>query len=78
MQQEYEAQRERQWRQQNEQAAQADHTLARITLGLGSGLLTTKEIRAAYRAKAMKLRPDKGGDSDTMSALAAARDALLA
>ena len=56
-----------------------DLHLAREMLGLGSGTLAAATVNAAYRAKALKLHPDAGGggDSDTMTALKRARDALL-
>ena len=48
-------------------------------LGLSRGPLTADKIIKAYRAKVKKLHPDQGGggDSDTLTALQEARNALL-
>jgi len=47
------------------------------TLGLESSNPTLEQIEDAHRRLAMKHHPDRGGDSETMGRINAARDALL-
>jgi hypothetical protein len=47
------------------------------TLGLDTSNPTLDQIEDAHRRLAMKHHPDRGGDSDTMGRINAARDALL-
>jgi hypothetical protein len=47
------------------------------TLGLETSNPTPEQIEEAHRRLAMKHHPDRGGDSETMGRINAARDALL-
>lgn len=47
------------------------------TLGLETSNPTVEQVEEAHRRLAMKHHPDRGGDSDTMGRINAARDALL-
>lgn len=47
------------------------------TLGLPDSHPTREQIEDAHRRLAMKHHPDRGGDSETMGRINAARDALL-
>jgi len=47
------------------------------TLGLDTSNPTPEQVEDAHRRLAMKHHPDRGGDSETMGRINAARDALL-
>ena len=50
---------------------------ARQILGITKSNPTEAEIRRAYKKKARKNHPDKGGDQETMKSINSARDTLL-
>lgn len=47
------------------------------TLGLETSAPTRQQVEDAHRRLAMKHHPDRGGDSETMGRINAARDALM-